>query len=91
MIRLWFDSQYRLENWSLIARANHLQTIFKRFRFPSTTTRLPRLLTSYSSFKASEMRVLLLFGHIIFEDVMKRQYYQHLLKLVLIMHLCENR
>lgn len=91
MMRLWFDSQYRLENWSLITQANHLQTLFKRFRFPSTTTRLPRLLTSYSSFKAGEMRVLLLFGHVIFEDVMKRQYYQHLLKLVLMMHLCENR
>ena len=37
------------------------------------------------------MRVLLLFGYVIFESVMDVRYYQHLLKLVLMMHLCENR
>ena len=37
------------------------------------------------------MRILLLFGYVIFESIMDMRYYQHLLKLVLMMHLCENR
>jgi hypothetical protein len=37
------------------------------------------------------MRILLLFGHVIFKNVLKKQYYIHLLKLVVMMHLSENR
>ena len=72
-------------------RLSELQLAFRRFRFPSTTARLPRNLALYSTFKANEMRILLLFGHAIFKNVLKEKYYSHLLKLVLMMHLSENR
>ena len=91
LIRLWFDSDYRLEDWSVNNRLNELQLVFRRLHLPSNTSRLPRSLTLYSKFKANEMRILLLYGHIIFKNVLKTKYYNHFLKLVLMMHLSENR
>jgi hypothetical protein len=88
---LWFDHDYRFEHWSISNRLDELQLVFRRLRLPSTTPRLPRNLSSYTKFKANEMRILLLFGHIIFKNVLKQKYYIHFLKLVLMMHLSESR
>jgi len=91
LLRLWFDHEYRFEEWSISDRLHELQLIFRRIRLPSTTSRLPRSLHLYSKFKANEMRILLLFGYIIFKNILKKKYYAHLLKLVVMMHLSENR
>ncbi len=91
MLRLWFDHEYRFEEWSISDRLHDLQLIFRRIRLPSTTSRLPRSLHLYSKFKANEMRILLLFGHTIFKNILKKKYYAHLLKLVVMMHLSEHR
>lgn len=82
MVRLWFETQFRIENWSIGKHLHELQSAFHR---------LPRSLTSYSNFKANEMRILLLFGFIIFEGVLGSMYYNNLLQLVLMMHLTEQR
>ena len=37
------------------------------------------------------MRILLLFGYVIFKNILKEKYYTHLLKLVVMMHLSEHR
>jgi hypothetical protein len=91
LVRLWFDHEHRHEEWSISTRLHQLQLVFRRLRLPSTTCRFPRSLVSYKKFKANEMRVLLLFGHVIFKNVLKKKYYMHLLKLVLMMHLSESR
>lgn len=91
MLSLWLSSDYRLESWSVYNRIDDLAKLFKQVRLPSTTTRLPRSLLQYSNFKASEMRVLLLFGYVIFANILPQKYYHHLLQLVYLLHLAENR
>ena len=65
---------------------NELSARLSRLRFPSTTTRHPRSLHKFTKYKGSEFRLLLLFGYSIFEDVLKEEYYSHLLLLVLAVH-----
>ena len=91
MLRLWFDHENRYEDWSISGSLHELQLLFRRIRLPSTTFRLPRSLHLYHKFKANEMRILLLFGHVIFKNILKKKYYTHLLKLVVMMHLSEHR
>ncbi len=90
-MRLWFAQVHRLENWSIITRLNELQLNFRRLGLRSTASRLSRCLTSYSKFKGNEMRTLLLFGYIIFKNVLKKKCYVHFLKLVVMMYWLENR
>ena len=39
---------------------------------------------------ANELRVLLLLGHVIFRKVLQKRFYNHLIQLVVIMHLAES-
>ncbi|CAF1543379.1 unnamed protein product [Adineta ricciae] len=86
LIPLWFDSDYRFEDWSIKSRLNELQLVFRKLHLPSNTSRLLRCLTLYSKFKANEMRILLLYGYVIFKNILGTKYYNHFLKLVLMMH-----
>ena len=91
MLNLWLSPEYRDEKWNICKKVNQLADLFRYVRLPSTTTRIPRSLIDYRKFKANEMRVLLLFGHIIFKGVLAKRYYEHLLQLVVLMHLAEGR
>ena len=70
---------------------NEIADRFRRVRLPSTTTRIPRSLNEHSRFKGNEYRVLLLFGHVIFRGALPKRYYDHLLQLVIILHIAESR
>ena len=91
MLSLWLSPEYRYEPWSIHGNIEELTELFKRTRLPSTTTRIPRSLVQYSNFKANELRVLLLFGYAIFANILSKKYYNHLLQLVCLLHLAENR
>jgi hypothetical protein len=91
MLSLWLDVEHRHEEWSVAESINELSDLFQRLRLPSTTTRLPRRLIYYKKFKGNEHRVLLLFGFVIFQKFLRKRYYDHLLQLVIIMHLAEGR
>ena len=91
MLTLWLSPEYRYEPWSIAGKINELPNLFRGLRLPSTTTRLPRPLTDYREYKANELRVLLLFGHVIFRKALQKRFYNHLLRLVVIMHLAEAR
>jgi hypothetical protein len=91
MLNLWLSADYRFEHWSIHNHIEELTGLFKQLRLPSTTTRLPRALSQYSNFKANELRVLLLFGYVIFANILSKKYYDHLLQLVCLLHLAENR
>ena len=92
--RRWKSSLFLVhekDSRSFIKHMKHLSSLFLQIRFPSTTTRLPRDLSKYKEFKANELRILLLFGHIIFAEVLGEVYYSHLLQLVVLMHMAESR
>lgn len=91
MLGLWLSSDHRKQDWYIGANLNELTKLFHRVRFPSTTVRIPRSLLDYPKFKASELRALLLFGHVIFKKFLKRKYYDHVLQLAVTMHLAEGR
>ena len=91
MLGLWLASEHRKEDWYIGGALHELAKLFQCVRLPSTTTRIPRSLIEYRKFKASELRVLLLFGHVIFKRFLKEKYYEHLVQLVVAMHIAENR
>ena len=91
MIGLWLNAEYRHEDWSVSGRLDELANLLRRVHLPSTTTRLPRSLTEYSKYKGNEFRSLLLFGHVIFKQVLRKRFYNHLLQLVVLMHIAESR
>ncbi|CAF3308072.1 unnamed protein product [Rotaria socialis] len=74
LLQLWFDPDYRFQDWSISTHLSELQLIFRGLGLPSMTPRLPCCLISYSKFKANEMRILLLFGHAIFKNILKKDY-----------------
>ncbi|CAF1366154.1 unnamed protein product [Adineta ricciae] len=86
ILSLWLSPEYKGECWSIWIRRNELSILLNRIRFPSTTTRHPRSLDKYTKYKGSEIRLVLLFGYAIFENILKPEYYSHLLLLVLIIH-----
>ena len=86
LLTRWLSPQDKDENWSVWARTSELSDLLGRFCFPSTTTRHPRPLQKFAKYKGSEIRLILLFGYSIFENVLKPEYYSHLLVLVLAIH-----
>jgi hypothetical protein len=72
-------------------RLDKMTNSLRRVRFPSTTTRHPSSLFEWQKYKATELRVCLLFGYVIFKGVLPKKYYNHFTKLVLSMHLAESR
>ena len=65
--------------------------MLQSFRFPSTTARRPRSLIKFKKLKANELRMILLFGFVIFKNILKSKYYDHFLKLVVAIHFSEYR
>ena len=91
MVGLWLSVEFRHSDWNVSDRLNELSDLFRHLRFPSTTTRIPRSLKDFTKFKGNELRSLLLFGHVIFKRILRKRFYDHLLQLVIIMHLAESR
>lgn len=91
LLNMWFSSSYRNEQWSIHDQIHRLAKRLNYVLFPSTTTRRPRSLLKFGKYKGNELRSLLLFAYSIFDGVLPRQFYSHLLILVLIMHKSESR
>ncbi|CAF1218363.1 unnamed protein product [Rotaria magnacalcarata] len=91
LLSLWLYADYKREDWSCYNHIHHLSSILQSFRFPSTTSRRPRSLLKFKKFKANELRMVLLFGFVIFEKILKAKYYNHFLKLVIAIHFSEHR
>jgi hypothetical protein len=75
-----------MARWSISKQLPELAVLFTQLRFPSTTTRHPRSMVQWYKLKGSELRVVLPFGHVIFQKFPKRCSYHHLLRLVTVMH-----
>ncbi|CAF3764573.1 unnamed protein product [Rotaria sp. Silwood1] len=91
LLKLWFHSKYRTQQWSIRQHLNHIETELQQFRFPSTTTRIPRTIMKYHRLKANELRVLLLITYPIFKNYLKPIYYKHLQLLSFALHIGESR
>ena len=88
---LWFDSKYRTQQWSIRQHMTDFETDLRKFRFPSTTTRIPRTILKYYRLKANESRVILLITYPIFKKYLKPIYYKHFQLLSFAMHIGESR
>ncbi|CAF4026360.1 unnamed protein product, partial [Rotaria sordida] len=91
LLKLWFHSKYRTQQWSIRQHLNHIETELRQFRFPSTTTRIPRTIMKYHRLKANELRVLLLITYPTFKKYLKPIYYKHLQLLSFALHIGESR
>ncbi|CAF4396510.1 unnamed protein product [Rotaria sp. Silwood2] len=91
LLKFWFHSKYRTQQWSIRQHLNHIETELQQFRFPSTTTRMPRTIMKYHRLKANELRVLLLITYPIFKNYLKPIYYKHLQLLSFALHIGESR
>ena len=70
----------------LYGHKQEVSALLSKIRCPLTTTRHPRSLQKFAKYKGSEIRLILLFGYSIFENILKPEYYSHLLLLVLAVH-----
>jgi hypothetical protein len=91
LLNLWLHNDYKKKEWSCHNHLHQLSSMLKSFRFPSTTSRRPGSLLKFKKLKANELRMILLFGFVIFKRVLKAKYYNHFLKLVVAIHFAENR
>ncbi|CAF4450948.1 unnamed protein product [Rotaria socialis] len=91
LLNLWLKSNYKKEDWSCYYYHDELSSMLQSFRFPSTTSRRPRSLLKFKKLKANELRMVLLFGFVIFKNALNAKYYNHFLKLVFAMYFSENR
>jgi hypothetical protein len=90
-MKLWFHAKYRTQQWSIREHMNNIETDLKHFRYPSTTTRVPRTIMKYYRLKANESRVLLLITYPTFKKYLKPMYYKHLQLLSFALHIGESR
>ena len=90
-MNLWLNVAYKKEAWSCYAHHYELTSKLQSFRFPSTTSRRPRSLIKFKKLKTNELRMILLFGFVIFKRALNAKYDNHFLKLVFAIHFAENR
>ncbi|CAF1478379.1 unnamed protein product [Adineta steineri] len=91
LLCLWLEPKHKKQDWSCYSHLHQLSAMLQTLRFPSTTTRRPRSLNKFKKLKASELRVILLFGFVVFKNLLKSKYYDHFVKLVVAVHLSEFR
>ena len=91
LLTLWLHATYKKEEWSCHDHLYELSSMLQLFRFPATTARRPRSLIKFQKLKANELRMVLLFGFMIFKNFLKAKYYNHFLKLVVAIHFAESR
>lgn len=91
LLNLWLNANYKNEVWSCYHQQQELSSMLQSFRFPSTTSRRPRSLIKFKKLKANELRMVLLFGFVIFKKTLNAKYYDHFLKLVFAIHFAESR
>jgi hypothetical protein len=91
LLTLWLHTHHKKEEWSCHNELHELSFMLQSFRFPSTTARRPRSLVKFKKLKANELRMVLLFGFVIFKKFLKAKYYDHFLKLVVAIHFAEYR
>ncbi|CAF4614081.1 unnamed protein product [Rotaria sp. Silwood1] len=93
LLSLWFDRKWctKEKPWTIESKISNINRTLKSFYSPSTTVRIPRDLKVYSKYKASEYRSMLLVFYPIFQDILPKEYYNHLKLLVFALHIGENR
>ncbi|CAG5073522.1 Protein of unknown function [Cotesia congregata] len=78
LMRLWFDSEFTKCSFSLRNHINYVDEKIRSINPPSFTHRLPRKISDYKYWKASEMKYwLLYYSLIILYPIMPTAYYQH--------------
>ncbi|CAF1656117.1 unnamed protein product, partial [Didymodactylos carnosus] len=62
LLSLWLDKEYRSEDWSLYDKIGDIASYLSSYKYPSTTSRIPRTILQHSKFKGNEFRLILFFG-----------------------------
>ncbi len=90
---LWFDRKWctKEKPWIIESKIPDINGMLNSFYSPSTTVRIPRNLKIYNKYKASEYRSMLLIFYPIFQDILPKEYYDHLKLLVFALHIGEGR
>ena len=77
-IYLMLDTSSSGKKYYLGKKAQHLDKIILNVKLPSEITRLPRSATTRKFWKASELRLFLLFYSLVFlKDLLPAVYYNH--------------
>ncbi|CAG5073433.1 Protein of unknown function [Cotesia congregata] len=88
ILRLLFDSNYSDNAFSLRAVIDQIDDRLIGIKPPKFVHRLPRTITDLKHWKASELKIFCFYYAIpIFEGIMRLDYFQHLLKLIIGLHI----
>ncbi|CAF1241937.1 unnamed protein product [Didymodactylos carnosus] len=76
---------------AVLASCGDIASYLSSYKYPSTTSRIPRTILHHSNFKGNEFRLILSFGLPAFRLPMKIKYYHYFQLLVIAMQLAESR
>ncbi|KAJ8677139.1 hypothetical protein QAD02_012926 [Eretmocerus hayati] len=77
-MKIWFDPSLRTHPASLFPYIGLINDRIKRLKLPSFIQRLPRNVSDFKYWKASELETfLLVFSLIIFDGIMEKKFFEH--------------
>ncbi|CAF2840344.1 unnamed protein product [Rotaria sp. Silwood2] len=93
LLTIFFERRFctNEKQWTIQSDIDRINKRIQQYITPSSTIRLPRHISLYSRYKASEYRAILLIYYRIFENILPDIYYSHFKQLVFAMHIGENQ
>ncbi|CAF3796229.1 unnamed protein product, partial [Rotaria sp. Silwood1] len=93
LLTIFFERRFctNEKQWTIQSDIDKINKRIQQYITPSSTIRLPRHISLYSRYKASEYRAILLIYYRIFENILPDIYYSHFKQLVFAMHIGENQ
>ncbi|CAG5078015.1 Protein of unknown function, partial [Cotesia congregata] len=84
LMSLWFDSKYHSENFSMRDHIAAIDKKIKSIKPPNFSVRLPRSVSDFKYWKASELQCWLLYYSVaVLDSIMSKAHYDHHMLLVL--------
>ncbi|CAF4552977.1 unnamed protein product [Rotaria sp. Silwood2] len=93
LLTIFFERRFctNEKQWTIQSDIDRINKRIQQYKTPSSTIRLPRHISLYSRYKASEYRAILLIYYRIFENILPDIYYSHFKHLVFVKHIGENQ
>ncbi|KAJ8669398.1 hypothetical protein QAD02_000657 [Eretmocerus hayati] len=77
LMSFWFGMKFRTHPASLFPYISLINERIRRLRLPSFIQRIPRDVSDFAYWKASELKVFLLFSLIILDSILEPKYLEH--------------
>ena len=92
LMRLWFSSEYKQENFSLFREIDEIESRLKQIHPPKFVPRKPNSIYSFTKWHAHEYLAFIIYYALpLFQDIMDKAALNHLTKLVIFLEIILSR